>query len=54
MPGEGQGRTKGTEVTIDVETDYPFDETIKITVHTPEPVEFPLQLRIPAGPRARP
>ncbi len=38
----------GVEVTIDVETDYPFDETVRMTAHTPVEVEFPLQLRIPA------
>ena len=38
----------GNTVTIEVVTDYPFSDTIKMTVSTPKPVEFPLQLRIPA------
>ena len=38
----------GIDVSIDVETDYPFDETVRMTVHTSAPVEFPLKLRIPA------
>jgi hypothetical protein len=31
-----------------VETDYPFDETIRMTVHVPSPTQFPIHLRIPA------
>jgi len=38
----------GTEVTITEETDYPFGDEIRFTVHTAEPVHFPLTLRIPA------
>ncbi|KAB2640811.1 MAG: hypothetical protein DVB25_03460 [Verrucomicrobia bacterium] len=38
----------GNTVTIDVVTDYPFSDVIKMTVRTAKPVEFPLQLRIPA------
>ena len=38
----------GTDVTIDVETDYPFDETIRMTVHSAASAEFALKLRIPA------
>ncbi len=37
----------GAEVTITQQTDYPFDGTIKFTVATAQPVEFPLHLRIP-------
>jgi len=36
-----------TEVTITEDTDYPFDETVKLTISTPKPVRFPLYLRIP-------
>jgi hypothetical protein len=35
-------------VRIAVETDYPFDETVKVTVHPSEECEFPLWFRIPA------
>ncbi len=37
----------GTEVTIEEETKYPFDEQIVFTVKTPKPVNFALYLRIP-------
>lgn len=39
---------KGVPVQIKLETDYPFDSTLTFTVLTPEPVTFPLYLRIPA------
>jgi len=38
---------KGTEVTINEETDYPFKGSIKLTISTNKPVKFPLYLRIP-------
>jgi hypothetical protein len=34
-------------VTITQQTDYPFGETIRLTVNCAEPVDFPLRLRIP-------
>ena len=34
-------------VRIVEETDYPFDEAVSFTIHAPEPVRFPLMLRIP-------
>ena len=37
----------GVEVTIDVETEYPFDETVKVTVRLESPTEFPIKFRIP-------
>jgi hypothetical protein len=37
----------GTEVRIIEETDYPFDQQVNFTIHTPKAVEFPLALRIP-------
>jgi hypothetical protein len=37
----------GTVVTLKEETHYPFDENIKITVAAPNPVNFPLYIRIP-------
>jgi hypothetical protein len=38
----------GTEVTLSIETHYPFDEVIDITVKAPHTVRFPVYLRIPA------
>lgn len=35
------------DVTIREETDYPFDETVTLTVQTATPARFPLYLRIP-------
>jgi uncharacterized protein len=37
----------GKRVRLVVETDYPFDETIRVRVDLAEPVEFPLHLRVP-------
>lgn len=37
----------GTEVRIGEETDYPFEEQVRFTLHTPREVKFPLTLRIP-------
>jgi len=37
----------GTEVTINEETLYPFDEKISMTITTGKPVRFPLYLRVP-------
>jgi hypothetical protein len=37
----------GTTVTVTEETDYPFDETITLTVSPAKPVAFPLRLRVP-------
>ncbi|MGY0020216.1 RICIN domain-containing protein [Streptomyces sp. YJ-C3] len=34
-------------VTVREETDYPFDETVTLTVTAERPVDFPLRLRIP-------
>jgi len=38
----------GKEITIDVDTNYPFEETIRMTVRTSSPAQFPIRLRIPA------
>ncbi|BCX49449.1 acetyl-CoA carboxylase [Haloferula helveola] len=38
----------GKEIKITQSGDYPFRETVVMTVHTPAPVDFPLHLRIPA------
>jgi len=37
-----------TRVRVDLETDYPFGETLHLAVQCESPVEFPLWLRIPA------
>jgi DUF1680 family protein len=37
-----------TEVTINEETAYPFDDVIRFQINTKQPVRFPLQLRIPS------
>ena len=39
---------KDLRVRIVVDTDYPFRESIKITVHPEAPLSFPISLRIPA------
>ncbi|MEU0437669.1 RICIN domain-containing protein [Streptomyces sp. NPDC006290] len=44
----------GTTVTVTEETGYPFEDTVSLTISTPHPVRFPLQLRVPGwckGPR---
>jgi len=38
----------GTQVTLTENTDYPFDESIAISVDTAKTVRFPLVLRVPA------
>jgi hypothetical protein len=38
----------GVAVTIREETEYPFDGTIRFIVQAPQPVRFPLVIRIPA------
>ncbi|GAA1557849.1 beta-L-arabinofuranosidase domain-containing protein [Kribbella lupini] len=37
----------GTVVTVVQDTEYPFDETVTLTVQTAAPVAFPLYVRIP-------
>ena len=37
----------GKSVTIRIDTEYPFDENVRITIQTDGPVSFPLDLRIP-------
>ena len=37
----------GQQIAIHEETNYPFDEVIRLTVQTDKEVEFPLYLRIP-------
>jgi DUF1680 family protein len=40
---------KGVEVTIEVETRYPFEDCLRIRVHCSQAVEFTLSVRVPAG-----
>lgn len=47
-PSEAKWMSRGTPAAVSVETDYPFRETIHITVRTERPVRFPLVLRVPA------
>ncbi len=47
-PCEVHTEVAGTKVTLREETDYPFRETVKITVSPVEAKRFPLMLRIPA------
>jgi len=37
----------GTQVCITEKTNYPFDETVELSFEVPEPVAFPLYLRVP-------
>lgn len=37
----------GQEVTIEEQTDYPFEQTVRLKISTVKPVAFPLYLRIP-------
>jgi hypothetical protein len=37
----------GTEVRIGAVTRYPFEERIRLTIHTPKAVKFPLFVRVP-------
>lgn len=38
----------GVALRMEETTDYPFDETIRLTLHPEQPATFPLYLRIPA------
>jgi hypothetical protein len=41
-------RVAGKLVRVEVETDYPFADTLRLTVQAEEAVRFPLRLRVPA------
>lgn len=47
-PSLVQTTCQGAPVTLRLETDYPFDETLHFSVHSETPCRFPLLLRIPA------
>ncbi len=46
-PSQVEAELDGARVCIRLETDYPFEETLRFTVETDIPLEFPLRLRIP-------
>ena len=46
-PSTARFRVRGIEVTASMETDYPFRETIKITIAAESPARFLLHLRVP-------
>jgi len=37
----------GTTVTLKEQTNYPFEQEVRFTVHTPKKIHFPIYLRIP-------
>ena len=46
-PNQVQTQVNGTAIRIDEETEYPFRNSVKFTLHPVQPVTFPLQLRLP-------
>ena len=50
-PSRAQFTSHGTPVTVALDTDYPFRETLTVTVKAGEPARFPLVLRVPAWAR---
>jgi hypothetical protein len=46
-PSTAEFRVRGTRVTVALETDYPFRETLHFTVKPDAPARFPLVLRVP-------
>jgi len=46
-PSEARFKTQGASVRVKLDTDYPFRETLKLTVSADKPVSFPLLLRVP-------
>ncbi len=47
-PSRATFTSRGVPVTVALDTDYPFRETLAITVAPERPVTFPLVLRVPA------
>jgi hypothetical protein len=47
-PCRVQTRLRGADVSVAVDTEYPFRETIELAVTTGGPARFPLLLRVPA------
>ncbi len=50
-PSSARFESKGAQVRVSVATDYPFRETLKLTVETDRRVRFPLALRVPVWAR---
>jgi hypothetical protein len=46
-PAEVSATVAGAQVTLRVDTSYPFEETVRIVVETDRRVDMPLRLRIP-------
>jgi uncharacterized protein len=46
-PATARCEVAGTPVRLDLETDYPFRQTLRLTVRAERPVRFPLYLRVP-------
>jgi hypothetical protein len=47
-PSEARFRSRDVPVTVTLDTDYPFRETLTLTVHPERSATFPLVLRVPA------
>ncbi|MEN6574987.1 MAG: beta-L-arabinofuranosidase domain-containing protein [Phycisphaerales bacterium] len=47
-PSSARFETRGTQVRVVLDTDYPFRNTLKVTVTTDKAARFPLVLRVPA------
>lgn len=47
-PSTAGFQTHGAHFTVTLETDYPFRDTLKLTVKGEKPARFPLMLRVPA------
>ena len=46
-PSEAHFSSRGTQVTVSLDTDYPFRESLELTVAVESNVSFPLLLRVP-------
>lgn len=47
-PSTARFEARGVPVRVTLDTDYPFRETLRLTVHADKPARFPLLLRVPA------
>ncbi len=48
LPSQVSTRIQGNTVSVVCDTNYPFEETIHLTINTSKPTRFPLQLRVPS------